>query len=301
VADAISVLMPAYNSESTIRLAVKSALFAVGIDSEVLVFLDGCSDKTLQVLQEISDPRLKVHVSKANVGVVKARQFLFEWASNDLVAVLDSDDIALPWRFASQARVLKRNSADFVFGNAILFGSALKPLGFIPQWPVGLNSRQVNLSLIFTNPLVNSAMLAKKSSIEAIGGFKGSIEDLGMWLEASAVGLKIVKTAGYAVFYRVHPTQLSRTPKWKAALANDPLLMSVRELHNKLLSTGVAGQDAEEIHFNLWREYALGSFGLMMQNIGLKDYLRYLFTGLLRDQNGGYRHTRHSGAANSHG
>ena len=293
--------MPAYNAESTIRLAVKSALLAIGIDSEVLVFLDGCSDNSLQVLQEIKDPRLKVHVSKENVGVVKARQFLFEWASNDLVAVLDSDDIALPWRFASQARFLKRNSADFVFGNAILFGSALQPLGFVPQWPVGLNSRQVNLSLIFTNPLVNSAMLAKKSSIESIGGFKGSIEDLGMWLEASAVGLKIVKTAGYAVFYRVHPSQLSRTPKWKAALSSDPILMSARELHNKFMSTGVAGKDAEEVDFKLWREYALGSFGLMMQNIGLKDYFRYLFTGMLRDQNGGYRNTRHNGVANIHG
>jgi glycosyltransferase involved in cell wall biosynthesis len=288
----ISVLMPAHNSESTIYLAVKSALFAVGIHSEVLVFLDGCTDKTLQVLETIKDPRLKVHVSTVNVGVVKARQFLFEWAANDLVAVLDSDDIALPWRFTTQTRVLKRANADFVFGNAILFGAALKPFGFIPQWLVGLNSRQVNLSLIFTNPLVNSAMLAKKSSIESIGGFKGSIEDLGMWLEASAVGLKIVKTAGYAVLYRVHPTQLSRTPKWKAALESDPLLIQVRDLHARFISQGVKGQDPEEVNFKLWSEYALGSFGLMMQNIGLKDFIRYHLTGFLRDQNGSYRQTR---------
>ncbi len=289
---AISVLMPAHNSGQTIRLAVMSALLAVGLDSEVLVFLDGCSDNTLEVLEEINDPRLKVHVSPSNVGVVKARQFLFEWASNDLVAVLDSDDIALPWRFASQVRALNKNKADFVFGNAVLFGKALKPLGFIPQWPVGLNTRQVNLSLVFTNPLVNSAMLAKKSSIESIGGFKGSIEDLGMWLEASATGLKIFKTAGYSVLYRVHPTQLSRTPKWKAALASDPLLMNVREMHSKFIASGVHGDNEQEVTFRLWREYALGSFGLMMQNIGLKDYLKYRFTGLLRDQSGEYQQTR---------
>jgi glycosyltransferase involved in cell wall biosynthesis len=289
VSQAISVLMPAHNAESTIYLAVKSTLFALGIDSEVLVFLDGCTDKTLQVLETIKDPRLKVHVSKVNVGVVKARQFLFEWAANDLVAVLDSDDIALPWRFTTQTRVLKRANADFVFGNAILFGAALKPFGFIPQWPVGLNSRQVNLSLVFTNPLVNSAMLAKKSSIESIGGFKGSIEDLGMWLEASAVGLKIVKTAGYAVLYRVHPTQLSRTPKWKAALESDPLLIQVRDLHARFISQGVKGLDPEEVKFKLWSEYALGSFGLMMQNIGLKDFIRFRTTGMLRDSSGSYR------------
>jgi len=289
VSQAISVLMPAHNAESTIYLAVKSTLFAVGIHSEVLVFLDGCTDKTLQVLETIKDPRLKVHVSKVNVGVVKARQFLFEWAANDLVAVLDSDDIALPWRFTTQTRVLKRANADFVFGNAILFGAALKPFGFIPQWPVGLNSRQVNLSLVFTNPLVNSAMLAKKSSIESIGGFKGSIEDLGMWLEASAVGLKIVKTAGYAVLYRVHPTQLSRTPKWKAALESDPLLIQVRDLHARFISQGVKGLDPEEVKFKLWSEYALGSFGLMMQNIGLKDFIRFRTTGMLRDSSGSYR------------
>jgi hypothetical protein len=144
-------------------------------------------------------------------------------------------------------------------------------------------------------------MLAKKRSIESIGGSKVPIEDLGMWLEASAVGLKIVKTAGYAVLYRVHPTQLSRTAKWKAVLADDPMLRAMRDLHTSLITDGVDGKNEEEVDFKLWREYALGSFGLMMQNIGLKDYLRYLFTGLLRDQNGGYRNTRHNGVANSHG
>lgn len=288
----VSVLMPAYNAQATIKSSVRSVLRSLPKDGELLVFIDGGKDDTAGVLAQITDARLKVHNSPENVGVVKARQFLFEWASSDFVATLDSDDLAMPWRFKSQLRAIKRHNADFVFGNAILFGEGLGGLKIRPEWPVALNQRQSKISLTFTNPFINSAMLARKASIEKIGGFKGAIEDLGMWLEAAAVDLKIVRTANYAVCYRVHPTQLSRTAAWKNSLASDPLLNQIREQYRGSVEDPLLQKGSTDPAFDLWREYALGSFGLMMQNIGIKDYLRYLFTGVLRDQHRNYRQTR---------
>lgn len=291
----LSVLMPAYNSEATIASSVRSALRSLPKDGELLVFIDGGKDNTAGVLSDIHDVRLKVHNSPVNVGVVKARQFLFEWATADFVATLDSDDLAMPWRFRSQLRTIKRTDGDFVFGNAILFGEGLGFLKVRPEWPVALNSRQSKISLTFTNPFINSAMLARKSAIERIGGFKGAIEDLGMWLEAAAEDLAIVRTASYAVCYRVHPTQLSRTSAWKNSLESDPLLLKIRDQYKESVEGPLRAKGVADPVFELWKEFALGSFGLMMQNIGIKDYLKYVATGLLRDQNREYRQTRNRG------
>ena len=288
----LSVLMPAYKAEKTIYSSAMSALRSMPANAELLVFIDGGGDGTLAELSRIKDSRLKVHVSPVNVGVVKARQFLFEWAQGEYVATLDSDDIAMPWRFKSQLRTIRRTNADFVFGNAILFGEGLGGAKFRPEWPVRLSPRLSKVALSFTNPFINSAMLAKKASIESIGGFKGAIEDLGMWLEAAAVGLKIVRTAAYAVAYRVHPTQLSRTSAWQNSLESDPLLNQIRKQYIDSTEGPLKAIGVNDPRFQLWKEYALGSFGLMMQNIGIKDYLRYRLTGVLRDQDRNYRQTR---------
>ena len=292
----LSVLMPAYNAEATIAASVRSALRSLPKDGELLVFIDGGKDNTLGVLSSIHDVRLKVHNSPDNVGVVRARQFLFEWANADYVATLDSDDLAMPWRFRSQLRTIKRTGADFVFGNAILFGEGLGFFKARPEWPVALNTRQSKISLAFTNPFINSAMLARKSAISKIGGFKGEIEDLGMWLEAAAEDLAVVRTASYAVCYRVHPTQLSRTSAWKNSLESDPLLLQMRDQYKASVESPIIAKGSADPVFDLWKEYALGSFGLMMQNIGIKDYLKYRVTGLLRDQNREYRQTRKRGS-----
>lgn len=285
----ISVLMPAYNSERTIRLAAKSALISLPRNGELLIFLDGCSDKTLHILERIRDRRMQIHVSSENVGTVRARQYLLENARSEVIAILDSDDIAMPWRFRRQLRVLRKKEVDFVFGNAVLFGAGVNRLGFRPEWPVALNPRQAKIALTFTNPFINSSMTARKASVEKIGGFKGSIEDLGMWLEAATCDMKMIRTSGYSVFYRVHASQLSRTKAWKDALAKDELLGQLRTDYRLSVEGPLLKEGKIDARFALWQEFALGSFWLMMQNIGIKDYLKYKMLRILRDDQGNYR------------
>lgn len=287
----ISVLMPAHNSEQTIYFSIRSALRAMPKDAELLVFLDGCTDRTADVISRFDDQRIRVLVSESNIGVLQARQTLLEAARSDLVANLDSDDIAFPWRFRHQSKALKKHDADIVFGNALLFGPSVNKFMFRPEWPIALKPRQARISLAFTNPFVNSAMLAKRKSLVDLGGYKSKIEDLGMWLEAATVNLKIIRTAGYAVCYRVHPGQLSRNAEWQFQLANDS---SLERLRNELLDTlksTVPIQDGDDYKFELWKEYTLSSWGLMLQNIGVIDLIKYRLTHKFRDFNRNYRLT----------
>ena len=66
--ESISVVVAAKNAERTISLCVKSALIGLRNSDEVLVFLDGCTDATGEIVRRINDSRLSVYESVTGVG-----------------------------------------------------------------------------------------------------------------------------------------------------------------------------------------------------------------------------------------
>ncbi|HJF26965.1 MAG TPA: glycosyltransferase [Acinetobacter lwoffii] len=90
----VSVMMPAYNAESTITLAIKSLQYQTYSNWECIIVNDGSTDNTLNILNELSfrEPRLRVFSFDQNKGRGVARQFALEKCQGDLIAMLDADD-----------------------------------------------------------------------------------------------------------------------------------------------------------------------------------------------------------------
>ncbi|MDB6454793.1 glycosyltransferase family 2 protein [Falsirhodobacter sp. 20TX0035] len=97
----VSVIIPAHNSRRTIAQAIRSALAEPEV-AEVLVVDDASADDTAAVAQGCEDGsgRLRVIRLDRNVGPAKARNEAIEIATASWIAILDSDDILLPGRFA---------------------------------------------------------------------------------------------------------------------------------------------------------------------------------------------------------
>jgi glycosyltransferase involved in cell wall biosynthesis len=233
--------MPAYNSRKTITLAVKSCLLAMPKRSELLVYLDGCSDDTADKLSRIRDPRLRVIESSINQGPHIGRQILLEAAKAEIVATMDSDDVCFPWRFRAQQKTLIKTNADIVFGASVLFGQGLKGIPFLPQLPFKLTSDLSGPALVLVNPFVNSTMIGLRSSIQKVGGYANRVEDLYLWLQASSAGLSIVKTRGYMVGYRVRLDSLSHSDSFREVHNNDPDLAALRSFHRGKILAGMKG------------------------------------------------------------
>jgi glycosyltransferase involved in cell wall biosynthesis len=65
----LSILMPVYNEERTLRRAVEAVLTQeYPVDIELRVIEDGSTDSTRRILDEISDPRMIVHQHPRNLG-----------------------------------------------------------------------------------------------------------------------------------------------------------------------------------------------------------------------------------------
>lgn len=89
----ISIVIPVYNGEKTIRRCVESVQNQTYSNLEIIVVNDGSTDKTLEILGEISasDNRVKI-ITIPNGGVSHARNTGIDNATGKYITFADSDD-----------------------------------------------------------------------------------------------------------------------------------------------------------------------------------------------------------------
>jgi glycosyltransferase involved in cell wall biosynthesis len=104
----ISVIIPAYNAQKTIQKTIESVLNQTFPDFELLVIDDGSQDATLEVVERISDQRLKVF-SYFNAGVSAARNRGLAKATGEFISFLDADDLWTPDKLEAQLDALRAN------------------------------------------------------------------------------------------------------------------------------------------------------------------------------------------------
>jgi glycosyltransferase involved in cell wall biosynthesis len=89
-------MMPAYNSEATVRASVESALSQTVGELELIVVDNASTIPIREALQDIRDPRLQVVRTGRNLGSAAARNIALRRARSPLVSQLDSDDLWEP-------------------------------------------------------------------------------------------------------------------------------------------------------------------------------------------------------------
>lgn len=150
----VSVIIPAYNTETYLARAIESALNQTLTDIEVIVVDDASTDNTVRVAQSFSDPRLKLLQNPINLGAGGARNRALRAARGQWVAVLDSDDWYSPGRLKRLVQIAEQQNADLVADNLYLIEDGQNyPWGTL----IGESSEQINsLKKIEAVDFVNS-------------------------------------------------------------------------------------------------------------------------------------------------
>lgn len=89
----ISVIIPVYNAEKTIRRCLESIMSSEYEEYEVVVVDDGSTDNSASILFEYAnrDRRVKI-INQPNSGPSIARNKGLELAEGEIIAFVDSDD-----------------------------------------------------------------------------------------------------------------------------------------------------------------------------------------------------------------
>jgi glycosyltransferase involved in cell wall biosynthesis len=208
----ISCLIPVYNGERYLELALDSILSQTFADFEIVAVNDGSTDNSLAILERYAakDSRLKI-ISKPNGGIVSALNHGLAHCSGRLVARMDCDDIALPERFALQYRNFVEHADAVAVGGLIqCIDEDGKPIS-APSSP----SRVQRTDLSCFPPVVanvqHSAGTFLKSAMEAVGGYRTTFphaEDYDLYLRLADHG-NFYNPDRVVLYYRVHSNSLS--------------------------------------------------------------------------------------------
>lgn len=227
----VSVILPARDAGRTIGLAVNSILRQWGGQLlELLVIVEESDDATLAALGCIKDHRLRLELVSPGSSLTEKLNLGIERSTGSLIARMDADDIALPWRLTRQVSRLKNQKADLLFSTAWIFGRDLWPAPLIPQLPVNLRQTDVYHSLLTQNLLVHPTMLAKRALLQGIGGYRQvPAEDLDLWLRLAIYEAAMLRDWVPVLLYRFAKTSMSHTESHRMSVAQDRDITKLRD------------------------------------------------------------------------
>lgn len=107
--DLVSILVVAYNAEKFILATVQSCLNQSYRNIELLILDNASNDKTVDLLRNVKDRRLKVFAKDTNLGPYVGLNFLLDQARGKYIAIQDHDDIWFPKKIEKQIGFMKNN------------------------------------------------------------------------------------------------------------------------------------------------------------------------------------------------
>jgi glycosyltransferase involved in cell wall biosynthesis len=126
----LTVCMAAYNGESYIEKQLRSILSQLGLNDNVIIINDHSTDRTLEIIDKIGDPRIHTIDNECNLGVIKSFEKSLSYASGDIVFLSDQDDLWMPGKVAEIVNVFKSNrEITLVASDAMLIDEADKIIG----------------------------------------------------------------------------------------------------------------------------------------------------------------------------
>ncbi len=103
----VSILIPAFNSESWISDTLRSAIAQTWPRKEIIVVDDGSSDRTVAAARQFRSAGVQV-VTQENQGAPATRNRAFSLCQGDYIQWLDADDLLSPGKVAKQVDALER-------------------------------------------------------------------------------------------------------------------------------------------------------------------------------------------------
>lgn len=102
--DLVSIIMPAYNCENYIEVAINSIICQTYTNWELLICDDASTDKSHELILKYAEKenRIKVFRNDRNLGQVLTRNFLISQSVGNFIAMQDADDWSLNDRIEKQ-------------------------------------------------------------------------------------------------------------------------------------------------------------------------------------------------------
>jgi len=110
----VSVVMAAYNGERYLAHQLQSVVAELLPDDELIIVDDGSKDGTLQLLDSLESPVVRIVRNLTNVGVLATVERGLLLSSKEIIFLCDQDDVWLPGKRAAFVAAFERDPRTLV-------------------------------------------------------------------------------------------------------------------------------------------------------------------------------------------
>ena len=107
----ITVIIPCFNAQLTIKRAINSVLEQTYSNIEIIIIDDNSKDNSVEIIKNQIEKRKSIQLlnSKKNIGAGGCRSIGLNAAKGDLIAFLDADDYWVKEKLEKQVNVMRSN------------------------------------------------------------------------------------------------------------------------------------------------------------------------------------------------
>lgn len=216
-----SILLSVYYKENPIFLSqsLDSISKQTIYPTEIIIVEDGPLTNELYNILDEYERKIKNILRiplKYNVGLGKALNEGLKHCSYELVARMDTDDIAYPTRFEKQVKYMTEHPEidacsswidEFIDSTDNIISTKKLP--------------ETNEEIIdyakHRSPLNHPAVMFRKSAVMAVGGYSGFPEDYCLWIKMIMNGSKMYNLQESLLYFRYSHDMIKRRGGWKYA------------------------------------------------------------------------------------
>ena len=159
-------------------------------------------DKVIDEMQKKFGKKLRIFRFEKNQGLGLALKFGVEKCKNELIARMDSDDVAAKDRIEKQLKVFDKNEFSVVGGYVAEFESSVKNAKSIRRVPE--RNEEILKFGKMRNPINHPTAMFKKEDVLAVGNYQNVryCQDYFLWVELLAKGYKFYNIQEVLVYMR---------------------------------------------------------------------------------------------------
>jgi GT2 family glycosyltransferase len=208
----VSVLFASYSGHRFIKESIDSVLNQSYDKFEILIGLNGENEETKKILENYSDPRIRIFDYGDDKGKAKTLNKLIKEAKYEIIGIQDDDDIWMPEKLKTQIGLLAEHDIVGTFieyidvNNGPWIKNDIHTVG--PTLSINHNEI-IEKMLSGNNQIANTSSLFKKKDALSVGGWDltlEGIEDFDFWIKLIKKGRKFINIPEVLVLHRIHRT-----------------------------------------------------------------------------------------------
>ncbi|MGA2009578.1 MAG: glycosyltransferase [Solirubrobacteraceae bacterium] len=212
----VSVVMPCFNAQRSVAAALDSILGQSYPNLEVIALDDGSTDSTRAILEcyALAHPGLRVLCAPVNHGLIATLNRGVREAGGDLIARMDADDIAVPWRIARQVNALTLRPEIGVVGSATRLVGVDGRRRLRPRPARWLEPAGARFMAVLGTPFAHCTIVARRAVMRAhpygAGSDSRHTEDYELFTRMLRAGVTFLNLDEPLMTVRVDPEGVSR-------------------------------------------------------------------------------------------